>query len=73
MEEKILLEKLQYESARVEDMIFAYAKRNGFTDYLNKWNNKPFSDADHTLYHFVGELLDEIDKKDVRKPGMDKG
>jgi len=45
-----------------EDVIFAYARRNNFDSFLEKWNKKPYSDDDYSLERMVADLLHEVNE-----------
>jgi hypothetical protein len=63
MDKDKLLSKLEYEAMIVEDLVFAFAEENKFTEFASKWGKKPYSDSDHTLYHMVGDFLEQIKVK----------
>lgn len=62
MNEERLLRKLQDDIGATEDFIMSYAQKEGLDDFRKKWGEKQYSDKDHTIYHMVKDLVENLEK-----------
>lgn len=58
--EREQLDKLQYESARTEDIVLTHARKKGLKDFCEKWNNKQYSDSDHNIPNMILDFIEAL-------------
>lgn len=64
--DSVLLDKLQYEQARVEDAVYEFArKKEEFAEFHCKWTNKSYSDSDYNLPNMIFDFLDAVEGKKI--------
>lgn len=56
------LDKLQYESARTEEIILTYAQKQGLNEFYSKWSNKLYSDSDHNIPNMILDFIEALER-----------
>lgn len=58
----LLLDKLEYDFARSEDIVLDYAMHN-LDEFYAKWGFKRYSDSDYNLPNMLMDFIDAMEKK----------